>query len=56
MKYCSKIIAVTSKFGKNKKVTHEVQPSVSPKYLPHFDVPCDLSEQTHGNMESICFI
>ena len=25
-------------------------------FLPHFDVICDLSitEQTHGNMESIC--
>ena len=26
-------------------------------FLPHFDVLCDLfTEQTHGNMESICFI
>ena len=26
-------------------------------FLPHFDVFCDLLlNQTHGNMESICFI
>ena len=44
---------MTSKCGKNKKVAHEAQPSVSLIFLPHFDVPC---EQTHGNMEPICFI
>ena len=32
----------TSKCGKNKKVAHEAQPSVSPMFLPHFDVLCDL--------------
>ena len=48
---------MTSKCGKNKKVTHEAQPSVSLMFLPHFDVFCDLLlNQTHGNMESICFI
>ena len=33
---------MTSKCGKNKKVAHEVQPSVSRMFLPHFDVICDL--------------
>ena len=33
---------LTSKCGKNKKVAHEVQPSVSLMFLPHFDVLCDL--------------
>ena len=31
-----------SKSGKNKKVAHEAQPSVSLMFLPHFDVLCDL--------------
>ena len=33
---------MTSKCGKNKKLAHEAQPSVS------------LMSQTHGNLESIC--
>ena len=33
---------MTSKCGKNKKVAHEAQPSVSLMYSPHFDVLCDL--------------
>ena len=33
---------MTSKCGKNKKVAHEMQPSVSLMFLPHFDVLCDL--------------
>ena len=33
---------MTSKCGKNKKVTQEAQPSVSLMFLPHFDVLCDL--------------
>ena len=33
---------MTSKCGKNKKVAHEAQPSVSLTFLPHFDVLCDL--------------
>ena len=33
---------MTSKCGKNKKVAHEAQPSVSQMFLPHFDVLCDL--------------
>ena len=34
---------MTSKCGKNKKVAHEAQPSVSLMFLSHFDVLCDLS-------------
>ena len=33
---------MTSKCGKNKKVAHEAQPSVSLMFLPHFDVLWDL--------------
>ena len=33
---------MTSKCGKNKKVAHEVQPSLSLMFLPHFDVLCNL--------------
>ena len=33
---------MTSKCGKNKKVVHEAQLSVSLMFLPHFDVLCDL--------------
>ena len=33
---------MTSKCGKNKKVAHEAQPSVSLMFLPHSDVLCDL--------------
>ena len=33
---------MTSKCGKNKKVAHEAQPSVSLMFLPHFDLLCDL--------------
>ena len=33
---------MTSKCGKNKKVAHEAQPSVSLMFLPHFDVLFDL--------------
>ena len=31
-------LRMTSKCGKNKKVTHEAQPSVSLMFLPHFDL------------------
>ena len=31
-----------SKCGKNKKVAHKPQASVSLMFLPHFDVLCDL--------------
>ena len=37
----------TSKCGKNKKVAHEAQPSVSLMFLPHFDVLCDLLLNRH---------
>ena len=33
---------ITSKCGKNKKVAHVAQPSVSLMFLPHFDVLCEL--------------
>ena len=33
---------MTSTCGKNKKVAHEAQSSVSLMFLPHFDVLCDL--------------
>ena len=33
---------MTSKCGKNKKVAHQAQPSVSLMFLLHFDVLCDL--------------
>ena len=33
---------MTLKCGKNKKVAHEAQPSVSLMFLPNFDVICDL--------------
>ena len=33
---------VTSKCGKNKKVAHGAQPSVSLMFLPHFDILCNL--------------
>ena len=38
---------MTSKCGKNKKVAHEAQPSVSLIFLPHFDVLCDLLLNRH---------
>ena len=33
---------MTSKCGKNKKMVHVAQLSVSLMFLPHFDVLCDL--------------
>ena len=33
---------MTSKCGKNKKLAHQAQPSVSLMFLPRFDVFCDL--------------
>ena len=38
---------MTSKCGKNKIVAHEAQLSVSLKFLPHFDVLCDLLLNRH---------
>ena len=38
---------MTSKCGKNKKVAHEAQRSVSLMFLPHFDVLCDLLLNRH---------
>ena len=36
-----------SKCGRNKKVAHEAQPSVSLMVLPHFDILCDLLLNRH---------
>ena len=36
-----------SKCGKNKKVAHKAQPSVSLMFLPHFDILCDLLLNRH---------
>ena len=50
---------MTSKCGKNNEVARNPQVSVSQTFLPHFDVLWDLqciTEQTQGNMKSICFI
>ena len=33
---------MASKYGKNKKVAHGTQPSMSLMFLPHFDILCDL--------------
>ena len=33
---------ITPKCGRNRKVAHEAQPSVSLMFLPNFDVLCDL--------------
>ena len=38
---------MTPNCGKNKKVAHKVQPSVSLMFLPHFDILCDLLLNRH---------
>ena len=38
---------MTSKWGKNKKMAHEAQLSVSLMFLPHFDIICDLLLNRH---------
>jgi len=42
--------------GKNKKVANKVIAECVTEVLhvPHFDIFCDVIEQTHGNMESVC--
>ena len=48
---------MTSKCGKNKKMAHEAQPSVSLMFLPHFDVLCDLllkRRMTTWNLFVLC--
>jgi len=48
---------VTSKCGKNKKVAHEAIAECVTNVLTTFWRPLwSVTEQTHGNMESICFI
>ena len=44
----------TSKCGKNISDTLGYASCATYLFLPHFDVICDLLQQTHGNMESIC--
>lgn len=36
---------MSSNFYKNNEVAHEVQSSVSPMFLPHFDIFCHLSKK-----------
>ena len=43
-----------SKCGKNISDTLGCASYATFSFLPHFDVICDLTEQTHGNMESVC--
>ena len=44
----------TSKCGKNISDTLSCASCATFLFLPHFDVICDsISEQTHGNIESI---
>ena len=38
---------MTSKCGKNKKMAHKAQPSVSLMFLAHFDIICDLLQNRH---------
>ena len=56
MRLLSNRSQMTSKSGKNKKVAHKVQLSVSLMFLPHFDILWSITEQAHSNLESICFI
>ena len=47
---------MTSKYGKNKKVAHEAQPSVSLMILPHFEVICDLLLNRSTEMRNLSVI
>ena len=47
MRLLSNRSQMTSKCGKNKKVAHKAQLSVSLMFLPHFDVLCDLLLNRH---------
>ena len=47
---------MTSKCGKNKKVAHEAQPSVTDVLTTFWRPLWSVIEQTHGNLESICSI
>ena len=47
---------VASKCGKNKEVAHEPQASVSLSKTTFRCPPSSITEHTHSNMESICFI
>ena len=47
---------MTSKYGKNKKVAHEAQPSVSLMILPHFEVICNLLLNRSTEMRNLSVI
>ena len=47
---------MTLKYGKNKKVAHEAQPSVSLMILPHFEVICDLLLNRSTEMRNLSVI
>ena len=47
---------MTSKCGKNKNVAHDAQPSVTDVHDTFRRPLSSVTEETHGNMESICFI
>ena len=48
---------MTSKCGKNKKVAHEaIAECVTDVLTTFWRLLWSITEQTHGNMESICFI
>ena len=48
---------MTSKCGKNKKSAHEaIAECVTDVFTAFWCLLWSITEQTHGNMESICFI
>ena len=47
---------MTSKCGQNNEVAHEPQASVTDVFTKFWRPLWSITEQTHGNMESICFI
>ena len=47
---------MTSKYGKNKKVAYEAQPSVSLMILPHFEVICNLLLNRSTEMRNLSVI
>ena len=50
-------LQMTSKYGKNKKVAHEaIAECVTDVLTTFWRLLWSITEQTQGNMESICFI
>ena len=47
---------MTSKCRKNKEVAHELHASVSLMFVTFWRLLWSITEQTHGNVESICLI